>query len=186
MHCLIRRGKTDKVQPVLYVAKGSHAIYPKEGAIDHTFPNANSEIPFLLVDYCNKGPRYDPLHSSYMYMYSPPESPSPKTVQGAEVPGSLQPWRPRRCPQAGCTLRAIGAIKRIRTTIRGRRTRTFLGSADMAMDRQDQRSRAWRGRRCGRRTRMLRDRGSSRAWTGVRGGRIGGHDAKRRASVRQG
>lgn len=98
MHCLIRRGKTDKVQPVLYVAKGSHAIYPKEGAIDHTFPNANSEIPFLLVDYCNKGPRYDPLHSSYMYMYSPPESPSPKTVQGAEVPGSLQPLAPTTLP----------------------------------------------------------------------------------------
>lgn len=110
----------------------------------------------------------------------------PKLYKGQKSPAPSNPWRPRRCPQAGCTLRAIGAIKRIRTTIRGRRTRTFLGSADMAMDRQDQRSRAWRGRRCGRRTRMLRDRGSSRAWTGVRGGRIGGHDAKRRASVRQG
>ncbi|KAF1354131.1 hypothetical protein EJ07DRAFT_182773 [Lizonia empirigonia] len=85
-------------RPVLYVAKGSHAIYPKEGAIDHTFPNANSEIPFLLVDYCNKGPRYDPLHSSFMYMYSLPESPLPKTVQRAEVPGYLEPLAPTTLP----------------------------------------------------------------------------------------
>lgn len=62
---------TDILQPVVYIAKGSHAMYPRTGAIDHTIPNYNSKLPFLLVDYCNKGQRYDPLEASYNYTYKP-------------------------------------------------------------------------------------------------------------------
>jgi hypothetical protein len=79
------------LQPVLYIAKGSHAIYAKTGAIDHTIPNFNTELPFLLVDYCDKGPKLDPLLTSHTYSYTPqskavtkkaPKSPNPTDTIG--------------------------------------------------------------------------------------------------------
>ncbi|KAF3035655.1 hypothetical protein E8E12_002050 [Didymella heteroderae] len=54
---------------ILYVAKGSHAIYAREGDIDHTIPNFNTDLPFLLVDQCKAGPEFDPLLTSYLYSY---------------------------------------------------------------------------------------------------------------------
>lgn len=57
-------------RPLLYVAKGSHAIYARVGDIDHTIPNFNTTLPFLLVDQCKRGPEHDPLLTSYAYSYS--------------------------------------------------------------------------------------------------------------------
>lgn len=59
----------DALQPILYIAKGSHAIYARQGDIDHTIPNLNTELPFLLVDQCKRGPDFDPLLMSYVYSY---------------------------------------------------------------------------------------------------------------------
>ncbi|KAJ4399185.1 hypothetical protein N0V91_009642 [Didymella pomorum] len=58
-------------RPVLYIAKGSHAIYARQGNIDHTIPNFNTDLPFLLVDQCKAGPAYDPLFTSCVYSYDP-------------------------------------------------------------------------------------------------------------------
>ncbi|KAF2625693.1 hypothetical protein BU25DRAFT_345322, partial [Macroventuria anomochaeta] len=74
-------------RPVLYIANGSHAIYARPGAIDHTIPNFNTEIPFLLVDYCNDGPLFDPLLTSYAY------SCDLASVQGKETE-SMSPFEP--------------------------------------------------------------------------------------------
>lgn len=62
---------TDEWQPQLYIAIGSHAIYARTGDVDHTIPNLNTTIPFLLVDQCALGPMVDPLLCSYTYSYSP-------------------------------------------------------------------------------------------------------------------
>ncbi|KAJ4367962.1 hypothetical protein N0V86_009803 [Didymella sp. IMI 355093] len=61
--------KDSNGRPLLYIAKGSHAIYARQGDIDHTIPNFNTNLPFLLVDQCKAGPRFDPLLSSYVYAY---------------------------------------------------------------------------------------------------------------------
>lgn len=66
----VRSSSTDNLQPVLYIAKGSHAIYAREGQIDHTIPNFNTNLPFLLVDECQAGPKFDPLLASYVYSYN--------------------------------------------------------------------------------------------------------------------
>ncbi|KAF3007515.1 hypothetical protein E8E13_005783 [Curvularia kusanoi] len=58
-------------RPVLYVAKGSHAIYPKKGDSDHVAPNMTTTLPFLLVDQCSDGLLIDPLKVSYPYSYTP-------------------------------------------------------------------------------------------------------------------
>ncbi|KAF3045794.1 hypothetical protein E8E11_007871 [Didymella keratinophila] len=66
-HALKKSGS----RPVLYIARGSHAIYARQGDIDHTIPNFNTTLPFLLVDQCKAGPTYDPIPTSYVYFYDP-------------------------------------------------------------------------------------------------------------------
>lgn len=55
----------------MYIAKGSHAIYARTGDIDHTIPNFNTTLPFLLVDHCEVGQPFDPIPASYVYSYTP-------------------------------------------------------------------------------------------------------------------
>jgi hypothetical protein len=56
-------------QPILFLATGSHAIYPTSGPHDHTIPNLNLTIPFLLVDECDAGPIWDPVPACYKYVF---------------------------------------------------------------------------------------------------------------------
>ncbi|KAF1934080.1 uncharacterized protein M421DRAFT_240 [Didymella exigua CBS 183.55] len=59
---------SDGVRPVVYVAKGSHANYAVAGTHSHVIPNLN--LPFgALQDYTDKGRRWDPIGSSWVYEY---------------------------------------------------------------------------------------------------------------------
>ena len=61
---------TPTSQPIIFCATGSHALYPTAGKTDHTIPNLNLSTPFLLVDYTDAGPLYDPLLCSFLYSYT--------------------------------------------------------------------------------------------------------------------
>ncbi|XPS69049.1 hypothetical protein M3J09_001330 [Ascochyta lentis] len=80
-------------RPLLYIANGTHAIYPQQGATDHTLPNHNSSVPLLLVDHCAEGDVYDPLTSSYLYQYTP-HSPSLSSTTPAHSPATFHPLHP--------------------------------------------------------------------------------------------
>lgn len=61
-------------RPIAYAANGSHALYATPGPHDHTIPNLNLPVKFLLVDETDDGPLYDPVPSSYCYSYAPSTS----------------------------------------------------------------------------------------------------------------
>ena len=78
---------------MLYVANGSHAIYARTGNIDHTIPNFNTTLPFLLVDHCEIGQPLDPLLTSYVYSYTPASRRSSrKKTTAPEKPSSKAPF----------------------------------------------------------------------------------------------
>ena len=55
-------------RPIAYSAKGSHANYAMGGTHDHTIPNLN--LPGgVLEDYTNKGAMWDPLLSTWYFMF---------------------------------------------------------------------------------------------------------------------
>ncbi|SPO06488.1 uncharacterized protein DNG_09178 [Cephalotrichum gorgonifer] len=53
--------KTDG-RPIIYSARGSHANYPIPG--DHVHAA-------VLIDYCDEGPKWDPILSAYFYHFDP-------------------------------------------------------------------------------------------------------------------
>ncbi|EON68972.1 hypothetical protein W97_08230 [Coniosporium apollinis CBS 100218] len=60
--------KKSGLRPLVYVSKGSHALYAITGKHDHTIPNLN--LPFgLLVDHTDAGIKWDPLLSTWYYTY---------------------------------------------------------------------------------------------------------------------
>jgi hypothetical protein len=75
-------------QPLIFAATGSHALYARPRTHDHTIPNLNLPSPFLLVDYTDAGPLYDPLLTSYTYFYTP----SPSSDSAAI--GTFTPYEP--------------------------------------------------------------------------------------------
>lgn len=84
---------------MLYVANGSHAIYARTGKVDHTIPNFNSNIPFLLVDECDKGPLFDPLLTSNIYSYAISiKEPSKKDSAAPETTGRFEHLDPTAPP----------------------------------------------------------------------------------------
>ncbi|KAJ4992948.1 vacuolar protein sorting-associated protein 62 [Stagonosporopsis vannaccii] len=84
---------------LVYAAKGSHAIYARAGSIDHTIPNLNTSLPFLLVDQCAAGPVFDPTLTSYVYSYTAP-APSPRSLEVDER-GTFAPLTPSSPSPAG-------------------------------------------------------------------------------------
>ncbi|KAI9754337.1 MAG: hypothetical protein M1815_005701 [Lichina confinis] len=63
-----RAAEKEGKRPIGYCSNGSHAIYATTGRHDHTIPNFN--LPFgPLLDYCDRGILWDPLPSSYRYVY---------------------------------------------------------------------------------------------------------------------
>ncbi|RKF56435.1 putative vacuolar protein sorting-associated protein TDA6 [Golovinomyces cichoracearum] len=55
-------------RPVVYTARGTHAIYSKDGDHDHTIPGINfSKGP--LEDYTSRGTRWDPMKSTFFYTF---------------------------------------------------------------------------------------------------------------------
>ncbi|KAF2495154.1 hypothetical protein BU16DRAFT_527041 [Lophium mytilinum] len=91
---ILKKDKSGK-RPLAYCANGSHAMYATPGIHDHTIPNLNLPLPFLLVDETNAGPLYDPLLNAWYYTYHPavstpnPTDPkSPPTV----TPASFTPF----------------------------------------------------------------------------------------------
>lgn len=85
----LKKDKSGK-RPVIYFANGSHAIYPTVGKHDHTIPNLDLPIPFLLVDETDAGPIYDPVLSSYYYTYAAAAS-TPDPWAGTFTPISPSP-----------------------------------------------------------------------------------------------
>lgn len=63
-----RAAEKEGKRPIGYCSNGSHAIYATTGRHDHTIPNFNLPIGPLL-DYCDRGILWDPLPSSYRYVY---------------------------------------------------------------------------------------------------------------------
>ncbi|KAF2676542.1 hypothetical protein K458DRAFT_447452 [Lentithecium fluviatile CBS 122367] len=61
-------------RPLAHCANGSHALYATPGPHDHTIPNLNLPVPFLLVDETDTGPLYDPLPCSHFYTHNPQSS----------------------------------------------------------------------------------------------------------------
>ncbi|OCK73401.1 hypothetical protein K432DRAFT_410727 [Lepidopterella palustris CBS 459.81] len=57
------------LQPIVYSANGSHGNYATPGIHDHTFPNLNLSVPFLLTDKTDAGPLWDPTLAAYYYLY---------------------------------------------------------------------------------------------------------------------
>ncbi|KAF1848696.1 uncharacterized protein K460DRAFT_278395 [Cucurbitaria berberidis CBS 394.84] len=76
-------------RPILYIANGSHAIYPTPGTHDHTLPNLNLPVPFLLVDETDDGPLYDPTLTSYAYSYTTPSSTPSSTSNSLPPAGTF-------------------------------------------------------------------------------------------------
>lgn len=85
---------TDSLQPILYIAKGSHAIYAKTGYTDHTIPNVNLSTRFLLVDSCDEGALYDPLSTSYMYTYTLGTDSPKRDTDIVKIPGYFESVAP--------------------------------------------------------------------------------------------
>ncbi|KAF2711734.1 hypothetical protein K504DRAFT_489547 [Pleomassaria siparia CBS 279.74] len=98
----LKKDQTGK-RPLVFVANGSHALYPTPGTHDHTLPNLNLPFPLLLVDETDTGPLYDPLLSTLSYTYIVPQ-PTPtikhtfpvvvETSSSASVWASSSPFNP--------------------------------------------------------------------------------------------
>ncbi|RKF77002.1 putative vacuolar protein sorting-associated protein TDA6 [Golovinomyces cichoracearum] len=55
-------------RPVVYTARGTHAIYSKDGDHDHTIPGINfSKGP--IEDYTSRATRWDPIKSTFFYNF---------------------------------------------------------------------------------------------------------------------
>jgi hypothetical protein len=86
---LKKDSKTGK-RPLIYCGNGSHALYAIPGVHDHTLPNLNLPVPFVLVDNTDAGPLWDPLLNSWFYEYqflgTPTASASTATPGAAPAP----------------------------------------------------------------------------------------------------
>jgi hypothetical protein len=65
-------GATEKIgnRPVVYSAKGTHAVYAIPGDHDHAIPHLNLPVGFVL-DHTDRGFMWDPILSAVAYRYYP-------------------------------------------------------------------------------------------------------------------
>lgn len=73
------------LQPVAYSATGSHAIYPEKGSVEPSrvlakalvrvkyadVPHSEQIHNVAVLDFCDDGPKWDPVQSAYFYHFDP-------------------------------------------------------------------------------------------------------------------
>ncbi|POS84938.1 hypothetical protein EPUL_002482, partial [Erysiphe pulchra] len=57
-------------RPIVFSARGTHALYSTGGNHDHTLPSANLRVG-LVIDKSSEGALWDPMKSAFFYTFNP-------------------------------------------------------------------------------------------------------------------